>query len=358
MRNDPGSAPARSGPFQSIQVLRGVAALMVVVYHWHDVEQAFGKGPAILDGLVRFGYAGVDIFFVISGFVMAIIAKGQFASPHHAGRFLLDRGLRVLPPYWIYTSMVVALSILATGVLNADSAGKSILASFVLWPQAGFPLLPVGWTLTYEAYFYLVVAIAIATVREQRFTVFLCGWAALISLAPLLRPDTPWQEVIASPMGWEFIAGALIGIHWQRFPARLASPMFWLGTLGFLLAAMLLNTLGIYTHPPWLRTVVFGSCSALIVLGLVVGEAACPRPAYRVLRRVGDASYSIYLSHLFVIKLVAHLWVRTGMNQTPWTHLVFALLALAASAVVGVVSYRWLERPCLRLGKRWLQGLR
>ncbi|MGC1548963.1 MAG: acyltransferase [Rhodanobacter sp.] len=355
MRKEAGKAPAHSGLFNSIQVLRGVAALMVVVYHLHDIEQAFGTGASMLDGVARFGYAGVDIFFVISGFVMAIIARGQFASPGSAGKFLLNRGIRILPPYWIYTSMVVALSILAAGVLNADSIDKSILASYLLWPQAGFPLLPVGWTLTYEAYFYLIVAIAIAFVPERRFTAYMCGWAILIALAQGLTPGMPWQEVVCSPMGWEFIAGALIGVHWKRLPAHFASLMFWLGALGFLLAVTLLNKMAIYEHPALLRATVFGSCSALIILGLVRGEAARPRSIHSVLRTIGDASYSIYLSHLFVIKLAAHLWARSGMNQTPWSHLVFAFMALAASAVAGVASYRWLERPLLGLGKRLLK---
>jgi exopolysaccharide production protein ExoZ len=355
VQKDTARAPAHAGPFHSIQVLRGIAALMVVVYHLHDVEQAFGKGPPVLDGLARFGYVGVDVFFVISGFVMAIIASGQFASPGSAGRFLLNRGVRILPPYWIYTSAVVVVAIFAPSMLNADSAGKSVMASYLLWPQVGFPLLPVGWTLTYEAYFYLVVAIAIAFVPKRRFTVFLCGWAILIALMQGLTQTVPWQEVVASPMGWEFIAGALIGIHWKRLSAHAASLVFWLGLLGFLLAVALLNKLGIYEHPALLRTAVFGSCSTLIILGLVRREATGVRSTYRVLQRLGDASYSIYLSHLFVIKLCAHLWARTGMNETTGSHLVFASMALIASGVAGVASYHWLERPCLRWGRHFLK---
>lgn len=355
MRQEVAKAPTHLGLFRSIQVLRGVAALMVVVYHLHDVEQAFGRGHAVLDGVARFGYAGVDIFFVISGFVIAVIANDQFASPRNASRFLLHRGVRILPPYWFYTSLVVALSILVPGVLNADSADKSIVASYLLWPQAGFPWLPVGWALSYQAYFYLAVAIAIACIQARRFTLFLGAWAVMIALAQCRPWHLPWQQVMASPMGWEFIAGAWIGLHGKQLPAHLASLMFWLGVLGFLLGVALLDKFGIYDHPPLLRTAVFGSCSAWMVLGLVRGEVVHPHRTHRTLENIGDASYSIYLSHLFVLKLLGHLWMRTGMNQSVCSHLVFTAVALAASVAVGMLSYRWLELPSRRWGKHLLQ---
>ncbi len=331
--------------FSTIQVLRGVAALFVVLFHLVDAERIYGRGSMLLNGIPRFGFAGVDVFFVISGFVMSAIAVGQFGSFGNAGRFLVRRAARILPLYWVFTTLIVLILIVFPAAVDASFHAKSIAASYLLWPQGGFPLLQVGWTLIYEAFFYVMMAGAIAALGERLVPVYLLVWAAVVGVLQFVVIAQPWQAVVASPMAWEFIAGALIGLCWRRVPAKLGRGSFWLGVVGFVTAAAAFNRLGLYEQDPLRRTLVFGSCSALIVLGLVLREHNGAAAPHRWLRRVGDASYSIYLSHLFIVTAAARAWGRSGLNHSALEHALFIAGTLLASAVAGLLCSHLIERP-------------
>ena len=334
--------------FSTIQVLRGVAAMLVVVFHLVDAERIYGRGSMLLDGVAREGFAGVDVFFVISGFVMATITTGQFGSIRNAGAFLAKRAARIFPLYWLFTAAVVMLLLLFPTAIDASVRAKSFIASFLLWPQAQFPLLQVGWTLTYEVFFYVMVAAALVTVAERRVTLYFAAWAFLIGALQFAPIATPWQTVVTSPMGWEFIAGALVGLWWKKVPDWAGRPIFWLGVVAFVLCAITVSELGLYDQDPLRRTLLFGSSSALIVLGLVVRERRGAAALHPWLRKIGDASYSIYLSHLFVVTAAARAWGRSGWNNSPLTHILFIAGALVASALVGLICYRVVERPLIR----------
>jgi len=344
--------------FSTIQVLRGTAALLVVLFHLVDAERIYGRGSMVLNGIPRFGFAGVDVFFVISGFVMATIAAGQFGSVGNAGRFLVRRAARILPLYWVFTSLIVLILIVLPSTVDVSFHTKSIAASYLLWPQGGFPLLQVGWTLIYEAFFYVMMSVAIAALDERLVPACLLVWAAAVGALQFVAIARPWQGVVASPMAWEFIAGALIGLCWRRVPANFGRGSFWLGVVGFVAAAATLNRLGLYEQDPLRRTLVFGSCSALIVLGLVLRERSGAAAPHRWLRKVGDASYSIYLSHLFIVTAAARAWGRSGLNHSTLEHALFITGTLIASAVAGIICFRLVERPLLLVSGKLLSQRR
>lgn len=331
--------------FSSIQVLRGVAALLVVVYHLVDAERLYGQGQDLLSGIARLGYAGVDVFFVISGFVMTTIAAGHYRSTKNAGVFLARRAIRIVPLYWLYTSVVVALLVLAPSALGAMYHEKSVLASYLLWPQASFPLLQVGWTLIYEAYFYILMALAISMLNERWVPIFLGVWALVLVSLQGFRVSTPWEAVLVNPMGWEFIAGGLVGIYWKRIPARLGQWCLPVGVTGFIGGAAALSHFGLYDQDALRRVLIFGSSSVLIVMGLIVREQLRVFKPHRLLRTIGDASYSIYLSHLFVVTAAAHVWGRSHLNTTGFEHVVFIAATMVLAVAVGVASFHWLESP-------------
>lgn len=334
--------------FSTIQVLRGVAAIFVVLFHLVDAERIYGHGATLLDGLPRLGFAGVDVFFVISGFVMVTIAASKFGSLANSGHFLLRRATRILPLYWVFTSLIVLILIVFPKAVDASYHTKSITASYLLWPQNGLPLLQVGWTLIYEAFFYLMMSVAIATIPRRFASMYLLLWAAAVGLLQLVPITTPWQAVVASPMTWEFIAGALIGLYWKRITPKLGRASFWLGVVGFVAGAAALDRLGLYGQDPLRRTLVFGSCSALIVLGLVLREHTGSAVPHRWLRTIGDASYSIYLSHLFVVTAAARAWGHSGFNHSAWEHVLFIVATLIAAVIAGIICFALIERPLVR----------
>lgn len=342
--------------FLSLQSLRGIAALLVVLFHLRIVESKYGDGDPVLPSLLRFADGGVDLFFVISGFVMATVAAGKYESRANAARFLARRAWRVIPPYWFYTTVVVALMMFAPGMANGSYAGQSILASYLMWPHHQLPVLTVGWTLIHEMYFYLVMAIGIATLREDRLPLFLSVWAATVLIAQVLQNGGghPLPAMVFSPMTWEFIAGAGAGLFWNRLPPRAAVGCLSVGAAGFVSGLGVLDLLGVPAQQPLLRTLVFGTCSVLIVAGAAALEARGNLPTPRWLNRIGDSSYSLYLSHVFVISAAGRAWQMSSLNTTGGHHLAFLLATICACVAVGLVSWRVLERPLLAWGEGWL----
>lgn len=335
--------------FVSVQCLRGVAALLVVLFHLLIVEGRFGVGEPLLPSFVRFADAGVDLFFVISGFVMVIVARGRYGSPSEARRFLARRAWRVVPPYWFYTTLVVVLMAVMPGVANSSYADQSIAASYFLWPHSQLPVLTVGWTLVHEMYFYLVMAAAIALLRERHLPVFLLGWATSViaGQAALQGGAHPVPALVLNAMTLEFIGGALIGVYWRHLGIGTSAACLALGGLVFASGMFVLDQAGAQALGPVPRTLLFGSAGVLVVAGAAALERLGRWRAPRWLAVVGEGSYSLYLSHVFVVSAAGRVWQWSGMNTTGSQHAMFVLVTLCACVVVGQASYRLLEQPLL-----------
>ncbi len=339
--------------FASLQGLRSIAATAVVLFHLRPIEERRLPGPAILDNLVSHADAGVDLFFVISGFVMTTILRGHAGGANAAVRFLSARAWRVLPMYWLFTSLVVVVMLAAPGMVNSSFPGQSALSSYLLLPHFQPPLLTVGWTLIHEAYFYLVFALAITTIGPKSLTPFLILWCILTCIPHWLgvQSTSPWQRLIASPLTLEFIAGALLGLHWHRMPAHIGGYLMASGIAIYALAAMLLPDSYEPAREIWLRVACFGTASALIVVGAVMLEAGGRVRVPQWLRSLGNASYSLYLSHIFVLSAIGRAWSRLSPSDSLLNHAVFLLVAMAASLFVAHIVHRSVERPLLELPK-------
>lgn len=340
--------------FTGVQVLRFAAAMLVVVMH---ITQAIsmhisGTGPSHYWGA---GSAGVDIFFVISGFVMAMStaslpANGP-ARMDAAWVFMRRRLVRIAPLYWFYTLLKVAL-LLAMPALAARSSVEPghLAASLLFIPSMSpwglvQPTLPVGWTLNFEMLFYAVFAVAIALGAPRiRFCLAAFG---LIFAAGLLLPDSVALNFYAQTIVFEFILGVCIAhafLHFRR-PGPLAG-----------LVAMAAGALFMFA-PDWGhsadRFATWGCGAALIVLGAVWMEPWTVRaPLASRLSFLGDASYSIYLSHTFVVPAGVQALKRLGVQDS----LAVALAVGLAVVVTGCLSYVWLERPMTAFFKRALFG--
>lgn len=348
--------PTRCPSFTSVQALRGIAALLVVLFHLRIVEARYGEGTPLLPEMLRFADGGVDLFFVISGFIMATITSGAFRGVGAGTRFMARRTWRIVPLYWFYTTVVVVLMAFAPGIANSSYQDQGVVASYLLWPQEQLPLLTVGWTLIHEMYFYLVVAAVLASGQERLLRPALAAWAALVLVANMLPAiGTPWYALVTNAMTLEFIAGAWLGLCWRKIPAQLGGPLLCAGAAGFAVALPALH-LADAEQGPVLRTLVFGTASLLVVAGAVLQESRGSFPVPAWLKAVGDSSYSLYLSHVFVISATARLWHRSGLADAWWHHAIFLASALGLSVLVGLASWRWLERPLYRAARRGYSG--
>lgn len=198
----------------TIQAARGFAANLVVLSHLSIVEAKYTAGD-ILPAFTFYGIAGVDLFFVLSGFIMVAVA-GHYTGPID---FLWRRATRIYQTYWLISLPVLALAIVAPTFVNSSiQTPISLWRSFFLIPDRTLPLLAVGWTLVHEMYFYLVFSIFLAL--HIPILVGIIGWGVILLVIAATIPDQvavfPVLRVATSPLTVEFMMGAIVGILWMR----------------------------------------------------------------------------------------------------------------------------------------------
>jgi exopolysaccharide production protein ExoZ len=316
----------------SIQYLRAIAALMVVASH------ALQRP----DNSFQIGAAGVDLFFVISGFIMWVVARD--AAPD--GRsFLLHRAIRIVPTYWAVTLGLVGLATLWPGLMpNFETDPARVLMSLAFIPHFNargeiYPVLAVGWTLVFEMLFYLLFAASYRLRHGHRLWAMAAVLGGLVLAGLLLRPAGAVALTLTNPIILEFLAGMLIGEAWLR--RRLPEPPAALALVALGLLALLAQFLaGLGDALP--RLPAWGGPAACIVLGCVAMEARRGVPHLATARAVGDASYSIYLLHGPMVGPVLRL-------AAGWPPMAGLALLLAGSVLAGLLCFRWFERPVTRL---------
>ena len=333
-----------------IQVLRFVAAMLVVVMHLTQAIsiQVTGQGH---QHYWSAGSAGVDIFFVISGFVMAISTPNVNSSSfslrlNAAWTFLKRRLLRVVPLYWFYTFLKVAvLAALPALATRSTLDWPHLVASLAFIPTLSpwglvEPTLPVGWTLNFEMFFYLLFALAIA-LGSPRIRFCVVGFF-LLFLAQRFNPDSTALTFFARSIIFEFILGMGIAYVCSNFPrsfiyAGLAAS-----------SAALLIMIGTQLNETTNRFYQWGLPAGMLVLGFIWMEPWISRIAViKPLAFLGDASYSIYLSHTFTVPATVLFLHKMGFQNVAMIFSTVAVLTL----LVGCFSLLYIERPLIRLCK-------
>jgi exopolysaccharide production protein ExoZ len=339
------SAPAN---FLTIQALRAIAALLVVLYHAFDMW-GLRIDPAAPGVSWGNGAAGVDIFFIISGFVMVISSRRLLDQPRAWSVFLRHRIVRIVPLYWLSTTAKLFAVLLFAGValrtgLDFDYVARSYLFFPVVDSAGHFrPVIPVGWTLTYEFLFYLLFAVALALrVDVLRIVVPGLGLFAIVALSRTINwPD--WT-ILFDTIVLEFVFGVVLGKVTQqgsRLPPALAGVLV---IAGF--AAILALPLG----PEHSRVLTWGLPAFAIVAGAVSLEPFVATALPRWLLALGDASYSVYLSHGFVLPVLGLMVAATGWSGIFSEGFTIAL-CLVVSSIAGWIVFMLIESPMLRVLK-------
>ena len=340
-----------------VQALRAAAALLVVVHHVQNDAAilAARSGTAFAPSTLLPWQAGVDVFFVISGFIIVHAARPLFGRAGAPRRFLAHRIARVVPLYWLVTSLYLGVALVVPGVLETGArdggpAVGGVVASYLFWPWARpdgavMPLYSLGWTLNYEALFYGLFVPCLLLPRRAAVAMVL---ALLIALAligagvALPLPFAFW----ANPIVLEFAFGVVIGLA-RAEGLRLPVPTRTI----LAVAGLALLALAGDEGP---RVIAWGGPAALLVAAAALGRGAgaTDGPWVKAAATVGDASYALYLVHPFASRALREFAWRAGLDVGP---LPFMLAAILVSVAASLAVHRWIERPLVRWSRAFLE---
>jgi len=309
-----------------IQYLRAFAALAVVVFH---AAERTGGHFAI-------GAAGVDVFFVISGFIMWVISDRRPVTPQ---RFLLDRLKRIAPSYWLVTGIMVAGAIAGLFPNLQLSAGHLLGSLFfvpVRSPSTGeiWPVLVQGWTLNFEMFFYVLFAGALFLPRAWRLLFLTVVFGLFFAAGLIWDPQSAALATYTRPIILEFLGGVFIAELWLR--RKVAGTSLGLACVG----AALCGFAAIYLMGAEFDEFICGPLAMALVFGMVSLETGGSIGRVPVLTYLGDASYSIYLWHTLTISVAvkaAEILVLDGGLTL--------LGAIVGGTITGVAAYELIEKP-------------
>jgi peptidoglycan/LPS O-acetylase OafA/YrhL len=280
----------------SLQALRAVAALLVVIDHALLEISDNQPGGLITHVAWTLGSAGVYVFFVISGFILVHISWGSFGRPSSATNFLRRRITRIVPLYWLATIAAFAYH-KVSATHGASDSWPELVRSLAFIPYCGGdgswdPVLPQGWSLNYEMMFYAIFALGLSFPRKIALPAVGITLGAFVVIQPLLPNET--LAYLSSPIVLWFLLGMGLATlwHWGGFE-----------------------------------------------------ESERLARSTRCLEPLGDASYSTYLVHGFILTIVLRAWLLAAGPPSIWV----VPISVAITAIAGWATYRFVETPILRI---------
>lgn len=330
----------QTATIHSIQLLRAVAALLVVLFHGQEAFAKHLTQPAFASEsyLFAFGAVGVHIFFAISGFIMVVTSHS--AGGYDAARFFRRRLSRIYPIYWLCVGLYLLVHALLAEPYNLDAA--TVVRAALLWPGDAAAIIGPAWTLSFEMFFYLCFGLAMLAGLERGLLILGGVFVIAIASSLVFPPQNAAWGLATNALLLEFVAGTAIGWLYvrDRLPLRAGLAIF--------SAAIALFAAGIAWGFDRLPSVlIWGMPSTLLVLGIVCLEHRYG--ASRFVRRagaLGDSSYALYLIHILVISCAVRVAevVPSGMLPEP---AVAAFLIAPLCVVVAELLHRRVERPML-----------
>jgi exopolysaccharide production protein ExoZ len=329
--------------YEGVQALRFFAAFLVVITH-----STLYASERLLSGAGYWpeGATGVNIFFVISGFVMVVSTTGLRGVADGWKQFISRRLIRIVPMYWTATTLkLIALIIIPSTVLHSQFDIIHILFSYFFIPTTNVegefkPFLAVGWTLYFEMFFYVLFALALYQ-RGNLYYFVGAVLAVFAALSTLRTPGLPAATMFFDPVVLQFFFGMLVAatVWTVRGPTSVITrhpilPIA-LSISGALLLLIPFQVLGL---PDAFRT---GVPAATIVLGVVWLEPHLKGRLPKTLLLLGDASYVLYLFHPLIAPLVPTVMREIGIHNFT----VCVLLSAALAISIGVVIHLFVERP-------------
>lgn len=328
----------------NLQVLRAVAALLVVYYHF-SISRHIELRPF-------FGGFGVDLFFVISGFIIAYSAGSSAAD------FFVRRLIRIAPIYWVCTLFWAAVVLAAPQLTNESVSLPRLIRSLFFIPDD--PVLTRGWTLNYEMYFYLMFAVGMFLSRKWAPAICAALIIVVTASVALAEPESNRLAFYGKVIVLEFLLGSAAFYIWRHTatsPQIVSSIQRWRWPLfGWSVALLVWCAVAQAISLPHKHFLIGLPCFLIILLMILIESYGGISVRNRVIKELGDASYSMYLVHPFVLLPLQRFVYPDSAGLSVSQKIGLFLCAALLVCVVSVLVYRLVERPLTRFLTRAYRG--
>ncbi|MDD3813173.1 MAG: acyltransferase [Desulfocapsaceae bacterium] len=349
----------------SIQALRGLAVLGVVLFHLMTIEKKYSGGDLFLPEFLTLGQSGVDLFFVISGFVMVSITQGRDNNSGGVSRFLWSRLSRIYPTYWVYLILTAAVFFIKPDWVNSSQNHQTtFFSAILLLPDYHRPFVMVAWSLIHELWFYTMFAIFLKF-NPRYLLPSLVVWGLIITIASTVTSTanlSPGARIVLHPYSLEFIIGAFAAIFTtSKYFDTLSIRLSFISIVIIPMAGLpLIYAFNILKNEGLMRVSIIGTLYGLLLTCLTALEMKHKFCLPRFLQSIGDRSYTIYLSHILVLAAVGRLWsITKPIQNNLFDNMLACLIMSAAVLAYGWLGYRLVEHPLLRIShnlrSRWFE---
>ena len=331
-----------------VDMLRIFAAFCVSVSHLCDIERKYDPSPILPDKL-NWGLFGVDMFFVISGYLMVVIAKRRGDSLRPVP-YLLDRAARIYPLYWAVTAALLAVWLYRPDMVFSSNADPSIWKSFALWPHTSEPLHALGYSLIHFMFFYIVFALIATVFRPRRIIAGLAVWGVVLGVVIVAQHlmetvptrQTPEWRIVTHPYAFSFIMGGLVaGLPKSRISGLVAMAIGAAATLFSIFGPQFL--FDYHMKMDELGRVAFRAVPFTV---LVYGAGCFSTAPFRLpaQRLLADMAFAIMLVHVLTFSLVGRLWAPYATTAV-WDNYVMFAIMMVFTLAVSWAAYVLIERP-------------
>ena len=333
----------------SLQAIRGFASLFVMFFHGTTIIDE-RLNYIFLNRIFSVGFSGVDIFFVLSGF---IILYTSGTGKYNIKTFLKKRFIRIYPIYWLVTGLLIAVYFISpTQEQSYKGDFETILGSLILLPQKKY-IVGVAWTLTYEIIFYLIFAFSYFNHPKYLFYVLLIWLSTiLICFFSYIKPASILISTLLNPLIVNFALGCLVAHLYKRYNNfKYPRLVLSIGIILFLILwsnyyqIKLSNDDNLTEDFNQLH--LFGIPSALIIFSVLYLPIKVPK----LLVYIGDASYSIYLIHGTVLSLLIKIVQKLNQSEL-FSNLIGAIALFMGTLIICCCFYSLIEKNLLRLLNR------
>jgi peptidoglycan/LPS O-acetylase OafA/YrhL len=352
-----GPETLRQPKLAGIQSLRGIAALMVVFCHLEAFQAYYFPRESHLPAWMIVGESGVDLFFVISGFIIMYVTLHPLQSWRHQAAFLIRRFGRIYPVYWAVAIPLILASLFFHGAHHKpDDSRLDPLSALFLIPRHSEPFLAVAWTLTYELYFYLVASLFFRWNGRLRLYLLMV-WFILLVCVGVFHPSpfsNPFAVICFSPFCLEFIAGAMLAYGLSRGFMTVNRWFALILMVAIIIMAFVTGARhGMYGNDAAGHLYCYGIPAFVVVWMVTQMELQGSWLWIKRISPMGDRSYSIYLLHLPFITVVFQLSSMCFHEAGAVVSFLTVLIALLGLALPVEIYYRWIEKTSHALARRF-----